>query len=38
MNPGVVGIAAGILTSVSLIPQLVKIIKEKKLKTFLISC
>jgi MtN3 and saliva related transmembrane protein len=30
MNPGFVGILAGILTSVSLLPQLVKIIKEKK--------
>jgi MtN3 and saliva related transmembrane protein len=30
MDAGYVGIIAGILTSVSLIPQLVKIIREKK--------
>jgi MtN3 and saliva related transmembrane protein len=30
MNPGYVGIIAGILTSVSLLPQLIKIIREKK--------
>jgi MtN3 and saliva related transmembrane protein len=30
MNPTYIGIAAGILTSVSLIPQLIKIIREKK--------
>jgi MtN3 and saliva related transmembrane protein len=30
MQPGIVGIIAGILTSVSLLPQLVKIIREKK--------
>lgn len=30
MNAGFIGIVAGILTSVSLIPQLVKIIREKK--------
>lgn len=30
MNAGVIGIIAGILTSVSLIPQLIKIIREKK--------
>ncbi len=30
MNPSIIGIAAGILTSVSLLPQLAKIIKEKK--------
>jgi MtN3 and saliva related transmembrane protein len=30
MNPLIVGIAAGILTSISLLPQLIKIIKEKK--------
>jgi MtN3 and saliva related transmembrane protein len=30
MNPAYVGIAAGVLTSVSLLPQLVKIIREKK--------
>ena len=30
MNPAYIGIAAGILTSVSLLPQLIKIIREKK--------
>ena len=30
MNPGYIGIIAGILTSMSLLPQLVKIIREKK--------
>lgn len=30
ISPGMVGIAAGILTSVSQLPQLFKIIKEKK--------
>jgi MtN3 and saliva related transmembrane protein len=30
MNPAYVGIVAGILTSVSLLPQLIKIIREKK--------
>jgi len=30
MNPTVIGIVAGICTSVSLLPQLIKIIKEKK--------
>jgi MtN3 and saliva related transmembrane protein len=30
MSPGYVGIVAGILTSVSLLPQLVKIIREKE--------
>lgn len=30
MHPGYVGIAAGILTSLSMLPQLIKIIKEKK--------
>ena len=30
MNPGYVGIIAGVLTSVSLLPQLIKIIREKK--------
>jgi MtN3 and saliva related transmembrane protein len=30
MNPAYVGIGAGILTSVSLLPQLIKIIREKK--------
>jgi MtN3 and saliva related transmembrane protein len=30
MNPAYVGIAAGVLTSVSLLPQLIKIIREKK--------
>jgi MtN3 and saliva related transmembrane protein len=30
MNKEILGIIAGIFTSVSLIPQLVKIIKEKK--------
>jgi MtN3 and saliva related transmembrane protein len=30
MQPGIVGIVAGILTSVSLLPQLIKIIREKK--------
>ena len=30
MSPGYVGIAAGILTSVSLLPQLIKIIRNKQ--------
>jgi MtN3 and saliva related transmembrane protein len=30
MNPGYIGLIAGIFTSVSQIPQLVKIIREKK--------
>lgn len=30
MSPGYVGIVAGILTSISLLPQLVKIIREKE--------
>lgn len=30
MSVGFIGIVAGVLTSVSLLPQLVKIIKEKK--------
>lgn len=30
MKPEYIGIVAGILTSISLLPQLVKIIKEKK--------
>lgn len=30
MQPGVIGIVAGVLTSVSLLPQLIKIIREKK--------
>ena len=30
MNPGYVGIMAGVLTSFSLLPQLIKIVREKK--------
>jgi MtN3 and saliva related transmembrane protein len=30
MNAGVIGIIAGIFTSVSLIPQLIKLIREKR--------
>ena len=30
MNAAFVGIAAGVLTSISLLPQLIKIIREKK--------
>ncbi|MCU7614066.1 SemiSWEET transporter [Chryseobacterium sp. GMJ5] len=32
MNENILGIVAGILTSVSMIPQLVKVIKEKNVK------
>lgn len=32
MNENILGIAAGILTSVSMIPQLIKVIKEKDVK------
>lgn len=32
MNENVLGIVAGILTSVSMIPQLVKVIKEKNVE------
>lgn len=30
MNAGIIGIVAGVLTAISLLPQLVKIIKEKR--------
>jgi MtN3 and saliva related transmembrane protein len=30
LNPTIIGIAAGVFTSVSMLPQLIKIIKEKK--------
>lgn len=30
MSPGFIGIVAGVLTAVSLLPQLIKIIREKK--------
>jgi MtN3 and saliva related transmembrane protein len=30
MNPGFIGIVAGIFTSVSLLPQLIKILREKQ--------
>jgi MtN3 and saliva related transmembrane protein len=30
INPTIIGIAAGVCTSVSMLPQLIKIIKEKK--------
>ncbi|MDR6921011.1 MULTISPECIES: SemiSWEET transporter [Chryseobacterium] len=32
MNENILGIAAGILTSVSMIPQLIKVIREKDVK------
>ena len=32
MDENILGIAAGILTSVSMIPQLIKVIKEKDVK------
>lgn len=36
-TPGIIGIVAGILTSSSLLPQLIKIIKEKKVEDLSIS-
>ncbi len=36
IDPLIIGIVAGILTAVSLLPQLIKIIKEKRRKTYLI--
>jgi len=30
INPNIIGIAAGVCTSASMLPQLIKIIKEKK--------
>ncbi|MEY8761749.1 SemiSWEET transporter [Chryseobacterium tongliaoense] len=32
MNENILGIAAGILTSISMVPQLIKVIKEKNVE------